>query len=312
MQAKVALRDFDNDINMLLVNIVPSLLARKGHRGRHLLFKAFGEYYDKECYLQSSALTRARYEAGIKNGVDVTNIARLEVGSLIGVLVNTIPAAFWMFIHVFSEPSLLQDLREEVASTSVSMIRNERTGKTTNVLNITTMKRKCNLLYATSQEVFRMHSLGATVRTVLSDTMLNNEYLLKKDSVVQVPTSVLHFDPTIWGDSASDFQPRRFLKQQELVNGKSFKPKTAAGFRPFGGGYHLCPGRHFASTEILSLTAMLVMKYDIEPLRGSWKDVPRPKQKSLATAVFNPERDIKVKISRRKKSEDVAWAFSMN
>ena len=297
---------------MLLVNIMPSILARKGDRGRRLLYKAFGEYYEKNSYLQSSALTRSRYEAGIRNGVDKTNIAQLEVGSLIGVLVNTIPSAFWMFIHVFSEPSLLRDLREEVLSTSVSVVRDQKTSKTTKYLNVTTMKQKCSLLYSTSQEVFRHHSLGATVRTVLNDTMLNNEYLLKKDSVVQIPTSVLHFEPSIWGDNARDFQPRRFLKQQEPINGKTNKPKTAAGFRPFGGGYHLCPGRHFASTEILSLTAMLIMKYDIEPISGSWNDVPQPKQKSLATAVFNPERDFKVKISRRKEAEDITWAFSMN
>ena len=296
---------------MLLVNIMPSVFARKGHRGRQLLYKAFGEYFDNEHYIQSSALTKARFEAGVRNGVDNTNIVRLEVGSMIGVLVNTIPSAFWMFIHVFSDPFLLRDLRNEIRSTSVSVAQDERTGKTTKFLDVNSMKQRCTLLYSTSQEVFRMHSLGATVRTVLSDTILNNQYLLKKDSIVQIPTSVSHFAPSTWGDNVRDFQPRRFLKQQDPTDGKTKKSNIAAGFRPFGGGYHLCPGRHFASTEILSLTAMLILKYDIGPISGSWKDVPRPKQKSLATAVFNPEKDIRVKITKRKEEEDVAWGFSM-
>ena len=139
---------------MIFVNIMPSIFARKGHRGQQLLYKAFGEYFDNGHYIQNSTLTKARFEAGVKNGVDNTNIARLEVGSMIGLLVNTILSAFWMFIHVFSDPFLLRDLRNEKRSANVSVAQDERTGKTTKFLDVTSMKQRCTLLYQRLKKSF--------------------------------------------------------------------------------------------------------------------------------------------------------------
>ena len=56
---------------------------------------------------------------------------------------------------------------------------------------------------------------------------------------------------------------------------------------------------------------MLILEYDVEPTNGSSKYVPQPKQKILATAVCNPEEDIRVKITKRKEEEDAAWGFLM-
>lgn len=39
------------------------------------------------------------------------DIARFELSLSIGLLVNTAPAAFWMIVAIFSNPSLLENLR---------------------------------------------------------------------------------------------------------------------------------------------------------------------------------------------------------
>ena len=46
-----------------------------------------------------------------------------------------------------------------------------------------------------------------------------------------------------------------------IVAGARLSPTATALYRPFGGGSTLCPGRHFAATEVLALTAMVVHQY---------------------------------------------------
>ena len=299
-------RDYDKDINTLLVNIAPTIVARKAYKSREKLALAFKQYYEDNPRDRSSALINARYDANTKYGLTSTNMGRLEVGTVIGILANTVPSLFYMFAHIYSDESLLGDLRNELKAV-VSDKHNEM-GEIRQCLNVYAMKEKCLLLNSTFQEVLRVHSLGASARLVLQDTMLNDEYLLKKGSIVQMPNSVIHSNPWVWGQNVKDFEARRFLKQETIR--REPKRNAATAYRPFGGGSTLCPGRHFASTEILSLTAMMVLRFDMVPRTGKWL-VPTPEQKSIATAVFPPKADIKVRIKRREGSRDTDWAFVM-
>ena len=113
------------------------------------------------------------------------------------------------------------------------------------------VRDECPLLLSVFQEGLRYFSHGATARLVLEDTMLDRQYLLKKDALVLMPTSVIHTDQAVWGPPG--FNPRRFLKAEGGA-----KRSSAASYRPFGDGNVLRPGRHFAAAEVLTLTAMLV------------------------------------------------------
>jgi cytochrome P450 len=42
-------------------------------------------------------------------------------------------------------------------------------------------------------------------------------------------------------------------------------------FRVFGGGKTLCPGRHFATNEVLAVVAMFIVRLDMTPVGGEWK-----------------------------------------
>lgn len=72
----------------------------------------------------------------------------------------------------------------------------------------------------------------------------------------------------------------------------------------------MCPGRHFVALEVLALTACMVLRFDIMPAVGEWS-VPAQRQESLATNVFPPEKDVRVKVTRRAGFEDVVWDFAM-
>lgn len=302
-------RDYDRDINLLLVNIVPSIMAPKGYKAREKLVTSFKRYFDNNPRGRSSGLTNARYNAHIKYGVTTTNMGRLEVGTLIGILVNTVPSLFYMLVHIYSDETLLRELRTELDACVFTSPRHTGTSYSTRFLSVHTMKENCPLFQSTFHEVLRVHSLGVTSRVVLKDTTLNNTYLLKAGSIVQMPTSVIHSDPTTWGPTAKSFDPRRFLKQDST--GKESKRSPAAAFRPWGGGSTLCPGRHFASTEIMSLAAMLVLRFDMVPLEVQWV-LPTPHQVSMATAVFPPKKDMTVRVVRRKEVGDGPWEFSIS
>jgi hypothetical protein len=46
----------------------------------------------------------------------------------------------------------------------------------------------------------------------------------------------------------------------------------ASEFRGFGGGHVLCPGRHFASTEVLAFLALLLVRFSMRPVKGNWAE----------------------------------------
>lgn len=341
-----------------MLNIAPSILAPKGHSARTKIGAAFTQYFENYIpgQTQSSAMTLARYTANTRHGISFLNQGLLEVGTLIGILANTIPSLFYLLVRICADDNLLQDIRAELETTAVlnhcgggggggggsGGDSNKKPKK--KILQILTMREKCPLLHSTFQELLRFHAKGASSRFVREDTMIDDQYLLKKGMIVQMPMAVMHFDPAIWGPDVLKFVPRRFLKNppdddlskiplNEKNRGLKSNPKeekrdtkqNLTGYRPFGGGASLCPGRHFVTLEALALAAIMVLRYDIEPLNnnnddddnkkknsGEWS-IPPQKQESLATNVFPPAHDIKVRIRRRKGMgmEDVEWGYVM-
>ncbi|MCJ1356951.1 MAG: hypothetical protein MMC33_006947 [Icmadophila ericetorum] len=306
--------DFDRNLNLMIINIAPSIIAPKGNKARSILAKAFEQYFTDYVpgVIQSSAMIRARYASNTKWGLTVWNQGRLEVGTLLGVLANTIPSSFYMLVHVYADRELLEQLRAEIEANCVLATAS----KMKRTLNITNVRERCHLLHSACQEMLRMHAQGAGSRFVREDTMLDNRYLLKKGMVIQMPMAVMHSDASVWGSDVKDFKPQRFMKQNDIdakkSGGGSFeeghKSKQNTAYRPFGGGSSMCPGRHFVTLEIMALTAYIILQFDMAPTKGEWK-IPPQKQESLATNVFPPEKDVQVKVTRRKGYEDVDWDF---
>ena len=283
--------DYNADMNMLLLDVCPEFIARKGHKARTRIAQGFKAFLDANPVGRSSYLAESRYIIGKKHGMDEMDIARLEVGTLIGILVNTVPTLFYMLCHVFKDPQLLSEIRQEIEHTAIVWGR-EGHGKP--VLNVADVRDSCPLLRSTLQETLRRYSEGASARLVCEDTTIDG-YLLKKGSMLQMPNSVVHRDPSVWGDAS--FDARRFLKQGHKPSSLS---TTAAGsYRPFGGGSTLCPGRHFATSEILGLAATFIWRFDMEPAHSQRWVLPVPKQASAVEAVFPPSHDIDVVVRRR-------------
>ena len=137
--------------------------------------------------------TKDRYMVSTRHGISLEDIAKFECGQSIAVLVNTVPAVFWMVYCIYSNPKVLEELRQEVSTIVLKIAGQDHIRK----LDISQVKPSCPILISTFQEVLRHRAMGISIRQVMEDTLLDGRYLLKKDGIVQMPSRVVYTDPAI-------------------------------------------------------------------------------------------------------------------
>jgi len=297
---------FESQLTRLMINVIPSVIARRGYGARHICSQAFERYFRENGHNKGSSLTKARHGTSQKYGISIEDLSLLELGGVLAILVNTTPTAFWMIYYVFSNASILADLRREL--TRILTSTEGPDGSIHRSLAVANVKEKCPLLSSIFQETLRQRSFGSSTRQVLEDTLLADRYLLKKGAIVQMPSLVVHADSTAWGPTVHDFDARRFIKSESKETGEQkYHP---GAFRAFGGGTTLCPGRHFAATEIMALVAMLVMRFDVVPVGARWVMPPRNND-NLAAAITYPGGDIEVDVMAREGYQEGSWSLRL-
>lgn len=283
---------------MFALNLLPRFSASAAFHARQRIIDAFVKYFDAGHHEEGSALIKCRYEHSVRFGFSVDDIARCEVGGLFAVLGSTIPTSFWLIYHVYSDPAVLEDCRREL-----ERIVEVADGFST--IDITSVKTKCPALLSTLQEVLRFRHIGVSARVVLQEEkLLGDQYRLKKGSMLMIPTPVYHSDPGVWGPTVSEFDHRRFAPEGAGSNGNTTKstkkgPNARTSYRPFGGGHVLCPGRHFATTEILAFAALAILRFDIEPMAEQRWPQPTIENSPMVAALPVPDDPILVKIRPR-------------
>lgn len=73
------------------------------------------------------------------------------------------------------------------------------------------------------------------------------------------------------------------------------KPPPLTAFCGFGGGTTLCPGRHLVTTEILAFVALIIVRFDIEPVDDKWV-APTTNNVSAHATVPPYDHDIRVRV----------------
>ncbi|PVH97623.1 putative 25-hydroxycholesterol 7-alpha-hydroxylase [Periconia macrospinosa] len=283
---------FQEGLMNLLLGFLPSVVARESFLARERIAERFLAYFKAEMHEQGSALIKARYEHSVAHKVPVEDIARFEAAGAIAILTNTSPACFWLVYHLFSNPVALEDCRNELkAVISEDIITDEvgQQGKEVTI-DMSQVKSSCPIMISSLQEALRLHTVGVSTRLVMEDHMLDGKFLLKKGGTVMIPGPVQHKNTSIWGDDVHSFNHRRFLPNEKRHN--------PIAFRGFGGGTTLCPGRHFASTEILAFTALLILRFDMAPADRYWKHVTTEKAGHWEVTPI-PDQDIRVELIPR-------------
>lgn len=61
---------------MILLNIMPSLTARKGYKAREVMIEAFDTYFRQGHHERGSVLVQSRYKNSRDNKIPINDIAR--------------------------------------------------------------------------------------------------------------------------------------------------------------------------------------------------------------------------------------------
>ena len=80
--------------------------------------------------------------------------------------------------------------------------------------------------------------------------------------------------------------------------------------RTWGGGQTLCPGRFFATAEITSSVALMIARFDLEPIGGKGWIWPEKDEYSVATSIHPPKGDVTVRVREREGWSGDRWKFS--
>ena len=257
----------------------------------------------------ATKLVLNRNRALFEGGMTPIDMARLENMFGLALLTNTVPAAFWTLFDIFSRHELVAALREELAANAV---RTENTeGGQVHVLDLSDIRQGCPHFCSTLLEVLRTRFSSTTTRMVATDTRLG-EWTLRRGNIVQIPSHYFNLGVPSWGASAAAFDSRRFLRADEAGTAAALGPQgLAKGFLTFGISPHVCPGRHFAVGEIASLAAMVLLRFDLAPEGGAWKE-PGLSSMALASSMSPMAGDVRVNALPRKEYEGTRWEFRVS
>ncbi|KAE8419648.1 cytochrome P450 [Aspergillus pseudocaelatus] len=290
----------ESNFSLLMMNTLPWITARKPWKGREQLTQAFIEYYQANGHLDSSQLAYSRWKVQHEGGATIEDIARLEVATGLAIVSNTVPTSFYCLFDIFSRPDLLHKIRDEILAGALSV---DSAGVHT--LDLADIREKCPILVSTFQETLRTRSNSGQLRVVHKDTLLDGRVLVKAGSILLMPAAIINKHHSVWGSDADTYEPDRFSKVDPVE-----RRSKATGFMSFGSSPHICPGRHFASGEILALVAMILVRFDVRPVRGTWIE-PKVNTRAVTASMPQVAEKVEVKLSETSKFAGVKWTYRL-
>lgn len=237
------------------------------------------------------------HELNKSHGLSTEEAAKMEMATSLAMLSSGAVTTFWLLYHILSNSGLTESIREELVA-----VTNEAATSQVAMVDLSAVKDRCPTLVAALNETLRYHSTVINIKQVRHDTTLNGQYLLKKDGIVMIPGKSIHHRTDIWGQTANTFDHTRFLMSKSKKNLSS-----TSAFRPFGAGTTMCPGRHFSTNVILSLVAVVLLKFNVEPVLGSWQQ-PTKQNADMWNAMPKPDHDIDVSFVPRCGNQ-AEWKF---
>ncbi|ETS75610.1 hypothetical protein PFICI_12554 [Pestalotiopsis fici W106-1] len=117
--------------------------------------------------------------------------------------------------------------------------------------------QKLSYLQACITEALRIFSptpMGLP-RVVGKGGLTIGDQTFPKGTILSVNNHVIHASKEIWGQTAREFRPERWLSAEGA--------KMQKYWIPFGAGYASCPGQNIARIQISKISATLVRDYDI-------------------------------------------------
>ena len=237
-------REYETYIPHYAASPAPSITAPTGCNAREYLMSrlrhwAAGLEENPKSASKLCCLAKTIFELPDSKCWSVHDKAAITLILVRASLSNEGPILYWMFVHVYSQPALLARLRAE-GDAFLNPDKNPLAADgLPQDMSPATIHAACPLLVACCKENQRLTTVGPLVRKVLRDTVIRDddrEFLMKKNSIAVLPTSVLHHSEDRWGAGATEFDPDRFL-------GARAEALPRNSFFPFGSGRDECPVR---------------------------------------------------------------------
>ncbi|KAL4246127.1 cytochrome P450 family protein [Abortiporus biennis] len=171
-------------------------------------------------------------------------------------LYPTAQSAYHLFAHLASHPQHIPLLRDDIEQN----LRRQG-GWSKDAID---KMRRVESFVKESLRVYSTSSLSLP-RLALQPYTFSDGTHIPKGSMISVPSGAIHFNPVYYPDPMK-FDPWRFVGDGEV---KHQVVATSAEFLTFGHGRHACPGRFFASLQLKTLLAHVVMTYDIRLITPS-------------------------------------------
>ena len=173
---------------------------------------------------EAARMTLDTVELERQHGFTATEIAATYVTIIHGALVNVVPTIFWTVAWVFSRPSLVARLREELlASISIADTAGMQSASEIS-LDLAILESACPLLLSVFRETQRLAAVGTLHRRVLEDTIVfddqsdqddtGSSFFLKKGTSILIPVTNNQRDARVWGSTANDYDPDRFMRHR--------------------------------------------------------------------------------------------------
>ncbi|KAF8330118.1 cytochrome P450, partial [Amanita rubescens] len=134
------------------------------------------------------------------------------------------------------------------------------------------------------------HDTVVMLRKTLKDFTFSDGTTIPAGNIVSVPLISLHRDEAYYTD-ASKFDGFRFEKMGDR-EGESAKHQfdtLGTNYFLFGQGRHACPGRFFASNEVKTMLAYVLLNYDVKMANGD----ERPRNLNIGLSnIPNPSAEV--------------------
>lgn len=214
---------------------------------------------------------------------------------------------FWILIRIYSNPGLVQEVRDEVRPFAKASQPPEVFGIPEPArleINDAGLVRSCPLLKACLYECLRLHSKPVSMRLVQKDLTIfksrdegqsfegeqPQSFVLEAGDFVASLSNAHPHDPHHY-ESANSFRPGRFLRS----GGCTQEQRTffQGALKPWGLGECACPGRVLAEQEVLAFVAAILVLWDLEPVDSQGWIMPRHKTSAVVSL---PAADIRARL----------------
>ncbi|KAJ5562230.1 hypothetical protein N7461_000991 [Penicillium sp. DV-2018c] len=218
---------------------------------------------------------------------------------------------FWTITHLFADPTLLDQVRKEIAPYVIaSRPSREQTGFPNDEppqlsLDIEQVLASCPLFKACYYEAVRLHSAGISFKNLASDVTLSESaeeaaygltkprtYKIEKGEKIMLPHGAYHHDARYFSNP-DQYDPLRFLVTDAATGKQRADPSILT---PFADGLYGSTGNGFNERAILTLAAGIVALWDIQPTSGKFLKVPGHKS---SWGAFRPKKELRVRMKLR-------------